>query len=56
MAVIFLVMAVLGLVAATGISGAGSSDLLNWYIPIGLIVIGLKFNDWYPAQAMKQRQ
>jgi hypothetical protein len=48
-AAIFAVMAILGLIAETGVSGKGSSDLLNWYVPIGLVVLGLKFNDWYPA-------
>lgn len=48
-AVIFAVMAILGLIAETGVSGAGSSDVLNWYIPIGLVILGFKFNEWYPA-------
>jgi hypothetical protein len=52
-AVVFVVMAVLGLIAETGVSGAGTSDVLNWYIPIGLIVVGLKFNEWYPNQVMR---
>jgi hypothetical protein len=52
-AAIFAVMTILGLVAETGITGAGSSDLLNWYIPIGLVVVGLKFNAWYPAVATR---
>jgi hypothetical protein len=47
--VIFAVMAILGLVAETGIAGAGSSDLLNWYIPIGLVILGFQFNKWYPS-------
>lgn len=48
-AVIFAVMAILGLISQTGITGAGSSDVLNWYIPIGLVILGFKFNDWYPS-------
>jgi hypothetical protein len=48
-AVIFAVMAILGLIAKTGIAGAGSSDLLNWYIPIGLVILGFQFNKWYPS-------
>jgi hypothetical protein len=48
-AVIFAVMAILGLVAKTGIAGAGTSDLLNWYIPIGLVILGFQFNKWYPS-------
>ena len=52
-AVIFAVMALLGLIAETGLDGAGSSDVLNWYIPIGLVIVGFKFNDWYPAQAQR---
>lgn len=52
-ALIFGVMAILGLIAETGISGAGSSDLLNWYIPIGLVIVGFKFNKWYPAQVQE---
>ena len=52
-AAIFAVMTISGLVAETGISGKGSSDLLNWYVPIGLVVLGLKFNEWYPAIATR---
>jgi hypothetical protein len=37
------------LIAKTGIAGAGSSDLLNWYIPIGLVILGFQFNKWYPS-------
>jgi hypothetical protein len=48
-AAIFAVMAILGLIAKTGIAGAGSSDLLNWYIPIGLVILGFQFNKWYPS-------
>jgi len=53
-AVIFGVMAILGVIAETGVAGAGSNDLLNWYIPIGLMVVGFKFNDWYPAFVERQ--
>jgi hypothetical protein len=49
-AAIFAVMAILGLIAKTGIAGAGSSDLLNWYIPIGLVILGFQFNKWYPSR------
>jgi len=49
-AAIFAVMAILGVIAKTGVAGAGSSDILNWYVPIGLVIIGFKFNDWYPAR------
>lgn len=52
-AAIFVIMAVLGVVAESGVSGAGTSDVLNWYIPIALIVVGLKFNEWYPAHATR---
>ncbi len=55
-AVIFGIMAILGLIAETGVSGSGSSDILNWYIPIALIVVGLKFNEWYPRQVERQLQ
>ena len=48
-AVIFGVMAILGLIAKTGVAGAGSSDLLNWYIPIGLVILGFQFNKWSPS-------
>ena len=47
-AVIFAVMAILGVIAKTGVTGAGSSAVLNWYIPIGLVIVGFKFNQWYP--------
>jgi hypothetical protein len=50
-AAIFAVMAILGLIAETGIAGRGSSDILNWYVPIGLVILGFKFNQWYPAMA-----
>lgn len=49
-ALIFAVMAICGLIAETGVSGAGTSNILNWYIPIGLVIIGFKFNQWYPAR------
>jgi uncharacterized membrane protein len=49
-ALIFVVMAILGTIAQTGITGAGSSDWLNWYIPIALVVVGMKFNAWYPER------
>ena len=49
-ALIFVVMAVLGAISQTGIAGAGASDWLNWYIPIALIVVGMKFNGWYPSR------
>lgn len=52
-AVIFAVMAILGLIAKTGLAGSGSSDVLNWYIPIGLVIIGFKFNEWYPARVQQ---
>jgi hypothetical protein len=51
---IFAVMAILGLIAETGIAGAGSSDLLNWYIPIGLVILGFQFNKWYPTIATRE--
>jgi hypothetical protein len=47
---LFVVMAILGVISQTGVTGAGASDWLNWYIPIALIVLGLKFNEWYPAR------
>jgi hypothetical protein len=49
-ALIFVVTAILGTISQTGIAGAGASDWLNWYIPIVLIVVGMKFNEWYPAR------
>jgi hypothetical protein len=49
-ALIFVVMAILGAISQTGIAGAGASDWLNWYIPIALIVVGMKFNVWYPSR------
>ncbi len=47
-AAIFAVMAILGVIAKSGLTGAGSSAVLNWYIPIGLVILGFKFNQWYP--------
>ncbi len=52
-ALIFVVMAILGAISKTGIAGAGASDWLNWYIPIALIVVGMKFNEWYPSQVRR---
>ena len=49
-ALIFVVMSVLGAISQTGIAGAGASDWLNWYIPIALVVVGMKFNVWYPSR------
>lgn len=52
-AAIFVVMAVLGVIAKTGLAGTGSSDVLNWYIPIGLVIVGFKFNEWYPDRVAR---
>jgi hypothetical protein len=43
-------MAILGLIAKTGASGAGTSDTLNWYTPIALVVLGFQSNEGYPER------
>jgi hypothetical protein len=45
--VVFLVCAGLGLIAVH-VHTKGLQDWLNWYIPIALIVIGVRLNTWYP--------
>jgi hypothetical protein len=49
-AAIFLACAGLGLLAVhTSVKGA--RDWLAWYLPILLILIGIRLNSWYPARA-----
>ncbi len=45
--VVFLVSGGLGLLAAN-VHTKGLQDWLNWYIPIALIIIGIRLNSWYP--------
>jgi hypothetical protein len=47
---IFAVSTILGLLATMSWASHGAKDWLEWYIPIGLIVLGFRFNQWYPAQ------
>lgn len=48
---IFAVSALLGLLAVTSWARSHSlADWFEWYIPIALVVVGFKFNQWYPAQ------
>jgi hypothetical protein len=44
---VFLICAGLGL-ASVHVHTKGWQDWLNWYIPIALIVIGIRLNTWYP--------
>jgi hypothetical protein len=44
---VFLATAVLG-VLALKVSGGG--DWLNWVIPVALLVLAVKFTEWYPEQ------
>jgi hypothetical protein len=56
--VVFLACAVLGLLAVHAHT-KGLQDWLNWYIPIVLIVIGIRLNTWYPHRVrarLQQRQ
>jgi hypothetical protein len=45
--VVFLVCAGLGLIAVH-VHTKGWQDWLNWYLPIALIVLGVRLNTWYP--------
>jgi hypothetical protein len=45
---VFLICGGLGLIAAN-VHTKGLQDWLNWYIPIALIIIGIKLNSWYPS-------
>jgi hypothetical protein len=51
--VVFPVSGGLGLIAAN-VHTKGLQDWLNWYIPIVLIVIGIKLNSWYPGHVREQ--
>ncbi|PWI44209.1 hypothetical protein [Streptomyces sp. ICBB 8177] len=48
---VFAVTAVLGLVA---IHDTVDSDWLNWVIPIALLVLAVKFTNWYPQHVRSQ--
>jgi len=56
---VFLICGVLGLLAVHAHT-KGVQDWLNWYIPIVLIVIGIRLNSWYPhhvrARLQQRRQ
>jgi hypothetical protein len=52
--VIFLVCGGLGLLAVH-VSAKGLQDWLNWYIPIVLIIIGIRLNGWYPNYVRSKR-
>lgn len=51
--VVFLVCAGLGL-ASAHVHTKGLQDWLNWYIPIALIIIGIRLNTWYPNYVRAQ--
>jgi hypothetical protein len=51
--VVFLLCAGLGL-ASVHVHTKGLQDWLNWYIPIALIVIGIRLNTWYPNHVRAQ--
>ncbi|WP_431948668.1 hypothetical protein [Actinacidiphila sp. bgisy167] len=48
---VFAVTAVLGLVALRVAAGA---DWLNWVIPIVLLVLAIRFTEWYPARVRER--
>ncbi|MFJ5214615.1 hypothetical protein ACIP98_07865 [Streptomyces sp. NPDC088354] len=48
---VFLVTAVLGLVAVHVTAG---TDWLNWVLPIALLVLAVRFTDWYPRYVREQ--
>lgn len=48
---VFLVSAVLGFIA----QDMGGNTLLNWVIPIVLVVLAFKFTAWYPEQLKGDR-
>lgn len=43
----FLLCAGLGLLSVHAHT-KGVQDWLNWYIPSGLIIVGIRLNTWYP--------
>jgi hypothetical protein len=51
--VVFLLCAGLGLLAVH-VHTKGLQDWLNWYIPIVLIIIGIRLNAWYPGYVRSQ--
>jgi hypothetical protein len=54
-AVVFLVCGGLGLLSVH-VHTKGVQDLLNWYIPIALIVAGVWLNSWYPHRVRARLQ
>ncbi|MFF3561631.1 hypothetical protein ACFYXS_16470 [Streptomyces sp. NPDC002574] len=48
---VFLVTAVLGLVAVHVTAG---TDWLNWVVPITLLVLAVRFTNWYPEYVHEQ--
>lgn len=53
--VIFVLTAGLGVAAESGVSSS-VANWLNWYIPIILLVAGIRANSWYPAQVSARTQ
>jgi hypothetical protein len=51
--VIFLVCASLGL-ASVHVHAKGPQDWLNWYIPVALIIIGIRLTTWHPTYVCPQ--
>jgi membrane-bound metal-dependent hydrolase YbcI (DUF457 family) len=52
-AVVFLLCAGLGLLSVH-VHTKGLQDWLNWYIPIALIIVGVRLNSWYPNRVRSQ--
>ncbi|MGI5253826.1 hypothetical protein [Actinacidiphila glaucinigra] len=44
---VFAITAVLGLIA---LRVAAGTDWLNWVIPVALLVLAVRFTEWYPAR------
>jgi hypothetical protein len=54
-AIVFLVCGALGLLSVH-VGTKGLQDLLNWYIPIALIILGIELNSWYPHRVRERLQ
>ncbi|MDX3239870.1 hypothetical protein PV392_30115 [Streptomyces sp. ME03-5709C] len=48
---VFAVTAVLGLVA---LRVAAGTDWLNWVVPVALLVLAVRFTEWYPARVRER--
>jgi hypothetical protein len=54
--IVFVISAVLGVIAETSVSTGDGRDWLNWIIPMILIVGAIRFTSWYPAYYRRMRK